>query len=129
MMMRRLAPLLVVLGPLAAQAEPASPTAPDLPRLTGTVIAPNTRQALLVWQHQPYSAAPGDDVGVWTVQSIGAGHVVLIGPQGPVDLSLAGIPPPFITLEAPFAWTNPCGRLHGLHTRHGQQPCRAAMTP
>jgi hypothetical protein len=59
-----------------------------LPRLSGTLVTSSQRSAIFAGPGgaKPVVIAEGAKLGSYTVQSIGAGRVVLIGPDGPVML-------------------------------------------
>lgn len=77
--------------PTDAAAEP-----PPLPRLTGTLIGPFGRRALLVAgsSDKPVALGESDRVGVWTVEAISEGHVTLRGPDGAQSLRVGFAAPP-----------------------------------
>lgn len=71
-----------------ATAAAASPDAADLPRLTGILVTGAVRHAIFaapVGGH-PTVATEGGRLGVYRIQSIEAGKVIVIGPQGAVSL-------------------------------------------
>ena len=123
--------LLALALSIAVAVDTLAATAPELPRLAGTIIAPGSRHAMIEVGAQQHGVAPGDDLAGWVVQSIAPGHVVLLGPDGPVSLSVADrVPVPALDAAVPraaFDWNNPCGRRHGAIGRHDTVACHAAM--
>jgi len=75
-----------------------------LPRLSGTLITPATRLAIFAFSDtdKPVAVLEGGRVGVFVVQSIAQGQVVLVGPDGRHSLHTAFSPPnPAPPQEAP----------------------------
>ena len=78
-----------------AAAKPGT-LAPDLPRIAGTMVTPAGRRAIFAAKgDKPLVVGEGAQVGAFTVQSIKAGQVTLLGPEGVRVLS------PTFDLEAP----------------------------
>jgi len=68
----------------------------SLPRLTGTLVGPFGRRALLVEGSGDKSLALGerDRMGAWMVEAISEGHVTLRGPDGAQSLRVGFKAPP-----------------------------------
>ncbi len=80
---------------------PPSPSVPSvaatpLPRLTGTLIGPFGKRALMVDSNtdKSFTLNESDQLGIWTVEEISAGAVTLRGPEGTQDLRV-GFKEPF----------------------------------
>ena len=71
-----------------ASAAAASPDAADLPRLTGILVTGAVRHAIFAAPAGGYPtvATEGSQVGAFRIQSIEAGKVTVVGPQGMVSL-------------------------------------------
>lgn len=83
-------------------ASPATPgaAAPSLPRMAGVVITASGRRAIFATKNgtKPLVVGEGGQVGAFTVQSIRAGQVTVLGPEGERVLKPAFDPDP----PAPF---------------------------
>ena len=67
----------------AAAAAKLDAPAPDLPRIAGTMVTPAGRRAIFAAKgDKPLVVGEGAQVGGFTVQSIKAGQVTLLGPAG-----------------------------------------------
>ncbi len=64
---------------------------PSVPRLTGTIIGPFGKRALLVDGNSDRPLVLGESgrMGVWTVEAISEGLVTLRGPDGAQDLRVS----------------------------------------
>ena len=94
--------------PPAQAAAAAKPDAPalDLPRIAGTMVTPAGRRAIFAAKgDKPLVVGEGAQVGAFTVQSIKAGQVTLLGPGGVRVLSPTfdpEAPVPTTPLQAPL---------------------------
>ena len=72
----------------AAAAAVAGPATADLPRLTGTLVTGSVRHAIFAAPAggNPAVASEGGQIGEFRVQSIEAGRVTVVGPQGSLAL-------------------------------------------
>ncbi len=121
-------------GVVNAQLAP-SPSPPSALWLSGTVLAPTGRWAILSRDGQQVSLEEGDQIGPWSVIRIGAGSVAVVGPDGEHSLTLGDVkalPSLSLVRERPF-WSNPCGRSHlrdaaGRSVLPYPDPCIAALT-
>jgi hypothetical protein len=69
-----------------APAAQAAAATPDLPRLSGIMVADGQRSAIFEGASRPTSLHEGGRVGPYTVLAIRAGQVDVLGPAGPQTL-------------------------------------------
>lgn len=109
-----------------------------VPRLTGTLLGPFGRHAVLAVGDRQISRAEGDEFDGWTVHEVDNGKVSLLRPDQSGQLRLiviTGKATPVASAEPSmegFAWTNPCGRRHkpdaGGRTSDAASPaCKSAL--
>jgi hypothetical protein len=74
--------------PTPAVAKSGETVIAALPRLTGVLVGPFGRRALFAGSDggKPSVVEEGGSLGPYTVQSIGPGHVTVVGPEGPHEL-------------------------------------------